>query len=155
GVTSVIVNRAVLNNTVFPIDLAPVKAVLSAQGSMIAGMIATSAGVIAVGRAHWTMLLIPVVWILQVAALIGISWVLSLVNVVLRDVQNLITLLLVMLMVASPIAYTPAMVPSSLHWVLWANPLAYFVLTYQKILVLGELPDPLQATLLVVISLGF
>jgi lipopolysaccharide transport system permease protein len=154
GVASVIVNRSVLNNTVFPIDLAPVKAVLAAQGSFIVGMLATVAGVIAVGRAHWTILLLPVVWLLQVMALIGVSWVLSLVNVVFRDLQNLITLLLVMLMIATPIAYTPAMVPSSLKAVLYFNPLAYFVLTYQRILVLGQLPDPLTAALLVGISVG-
>jgi homopolymeric O-antigen transport system permease protein len=154
GVTSVIVNRSVLNNTVFPIDLAPVKAVLAAQGSMLVGLAVTIVGVVAVGRAHWTILLAPVVWVLQVMALLGVSWILSLVNVVLRDLQNLITLLLVMLMIASPIAYTPAMVPASLHWVLLANPLAYFVVTYQRILVLGELPDPLTAALLVGVSIG-
>ena len=154
GVSSVIVNRSVLNNTVFPIDLAPVKAVLSAQGSMLVGMIATVTGVIAVGRAHWTILLLPVVWVLQVMALIGVSWVLSLVNVVLRDLQNLITLILVMLMIGSPIAYTPAMVPASLKAVLLLNPLAYFVLTYQRILVLGQLPDPITAVLLVTSSVG-
>ncbi len=154
GVTSVIVNRSVLNNTVFPIDLAPVKAVLAAQGSMLVGLVVTIAGVIAVGRAHWTILLAPLVWVLQVMALLGVSWILSLVNVVLRDLQNLITLLLVLLMIASPIAYTPAMVPASLHWVLVVNPLAYFVVTYQRILVLGEPPDPLTAALLVGVSIG-
>jgi lipopolysaccharide transport system permease protein len=154
GLASVVVNRSVLNNTVFPIDLAPVKAVLAAQGSMLVGMLATVIGVIAVGRASWTMLLLPVVWVLQVLGLIGVSWVLSLVNVVFRDLQNLITLLLVMLMIASPIVYTPAMVPTSLHFLLLVNPLAYFVLTYQRILVLGQLPDPITAILLVVSSLG-
>lgn len=154
GVSSVIVNRSVLNNTVFPIDLAPVKAVLAAQGSMLVGMVATIAGVIADGRAHWTMLFVPVVWALQVLALIGVSWFLSLINVVLRDLQNLITLLLVMLMIASPIAYTPAMVPESFKAVLWLNPLAYFVITYQRILVLGELPDATTAVVMVLVSIG-
>jgi len=154
GVSSVVVNRSVLNNTVFPIDLAPVKAVLVAQGSMLVGMIATVVGVIAVGRAHWTLLLLPIVWALQVLALIGVTWVLSLVNVVLRDLQNLITLLLVMLMIASPIAYTPEMVPSSLKALILFNPFAYFVLTYQRILVLGQLPDPTTAVLLVISSVG-
>jgi lipopolysaccharide transport system permease protein len=154
GVSSVIVNRSVLNNTVFPIDLAPVKAVISAQGSMLVGMLVTVVGVIAVGRAHWTLLLLPLVWVLQMMALIGISWFLSLVNVVLRDLQNLITLLLVMLMIASPIAYSPAMVPGSLKLVIWLNPLAYFVLTYQRILVLGQLPELVPALILVVGSIG-
>jgi lipopolysaccharide transport system permease protein len=154
GVSSVIVNRSVLNNTVFPIDLAPVKAVLASQGAMLVGMVATVGGVIAVGRAHWTILLMPVVWFLQILAMIGVAWILSLVNVVLRDMQNLITLLLVVLMIASPIAYTPAMVPASLHAVIYLNPLAYFVLTYQRLLVLGQLPDLTTGLLLVGVSLG-
>lgn len=154
GVASVVLNRSILNSTVFPIDLAPVKAVLAAQGSMIVGMIVTVAGVIAVGRAHWTLLLIPVVWALQILALIGMTWILSLVNVVLRDLQNLIGLILVILMIASPIAYTPAMVPGSLKAVILLNPLAYFVITYQRILVLGELPDVTTCAVLVAGSLA-
>ena len=154
GVSSVVLNRSILNSTVFPIDLAPVKAVLAAQGSMIVGMIVTVVGVVAIGHAHWTLLLIPVVWAFQILALIGMTWILSLINVVIRDLQNLIALMLVVLMVASPIAYTPAMVPSSLKAVILLNPLAYFVITYQRILVLGQLPDLTTALVLVLGSIA-
>ena len=44
GVTSVIANKSVLNNTVFPIDLAPVKAVLTSQATMLVGMTVTLVG---------------------------------------------------------------------------------------------------------------
>jgi lipopolysaccharide transport system permease protein len=154
AVSSVVVNRAVLNNTVFPIDLAPVKAVLAAQGSMLVGMIGTIGGVIIIGHASWTLLLVPVLWALQLMALVGLGWILSLVNVVVRDVQNLIALILVMVMVASPIAYTPAMVPASLKAIIYLNPFAYFVLTYQDIIVRGQLPDLTTALVLVAISIG-
>jgi len=153
GVGSVILNRGVLNSTVFPIDLAPVKAVLGAQGTMLVGMLGTAIGVVAVGRGSWAILLLPLVWALQVMALIGVTWIVSLVNVVFRDLQNLITLLLFVLMIASPIAYTPAMVPHSLRAIIYLNPFAYFVLTYQRILVLGQLPDPTMAVVLVASSL--
>ena len=154
GVGSVVYNRSVLNNTVFPIDLAPVKAVFAAQGSMLVGMVATTVGVIAIGKASWTLVFVPLIWALQVMALIGVNWILSLVNVVLRDLQNLITLLLVMLMVASPIAYTPAMVPGSLKLIVYLNPFAYFVLAYQDVMVRGQRPSPLTVVVLVVISVG-
>ena len=153
GVASVVVNRSILNSTVFPIDLAPVKAVLAAQGSMVVGLAVTIGGVIAVGRSHWTILFVPVIWALQITALIGVTWVLSLINVVIRDLQNLIALLLVILMVASPIAYTPSMVPASLRAVIYLNPLAYFVITYQRVLVLGQPPDLTTGALLVGSSL--
>ena len=44
GVTSVVANKAVLNNTVFPIDLAPVKAVLTSQATMLVGLTVTVIG---------------------------------------------------------------------------------------------------------------
>jgi len=154
GVGSIVVNRGVLNSTVFPIDLAPVKAVLAAQGSMLVGLVVTVIGVVAVGRATWNILFLPLIWVLQVIALIGVTWVLSLVNIVLRDLQNLVTLLLVTLMIASPIAYTPAMVPASLKLIILLNPFAYFVLTYQRVLVLGQPPDPATALVLVGSSLA-
>jgi lipopolysaccharide transport system permease protein len=46
------------------------------------------------------------------------------------------------------------MVPGALKFVIWLNPLAYFVLTYQRILVLGQLPELVPAVILVVGSLG-
>src|SRR3569833_1468548 len=44
GVSSVIANKAVLNITVFPIDLAPVKAVLGAQFTMVVGAVVVVLG---------------------------------------------------------------------------------------------------------------
>ena len=154
GVGSVVANRSVLNSTVFPIDLAPVKAVLAAQGSMLVGMTATIVGVFLIGRESWTLLLVPIVWVLQVLALIGVTWIVSLINVVVRDLQTLVNLLMVILMVASPIAYTPSMVPAALKPVILLNPLAYFVITYQHLVVLGQLPDLTTGLVLVVGSIG-
>ena len=72
GVTSVLTNKSVLNNTVFPIDLAPVKAALSAQAIMIAGLAVVLAGALLTGNAHGTLVLLPAIWALQIVWLIGV-----------------------------------------------------------------------------------
>lgn len=154
GVTSVVTSRTVWTNTVFPVDLAPPKAVLLAQASFIVGFTAILLALAITGSLHWTAVLLPVLWLLQVLALIGLAWMLSLVNLVFRDLPNVITLLLMLVMIGSPIAYTPDMVPERLRFILVINPLAYFVRAYQRALVLGEWPDPLDALGLIVISLG-
>ena len=64
--TSVLTNKSVLNNTVFPIDLAPVKAVLTAQATMVVGMAATLVGAVAIGTFSWTVVLLPAIWLLNV-----------------------------------------------------------------------------------------
>jgi lipopolysaccharide transport system permease protein len=153
GVTSVLTNKSVLNNTVFPIDLAPVKAAFSAQAIMIAGLTVVVAGAAATRNLHWTILLLPVIWALHAVWLIGVNWVLSLLNVIFRDLQNLLNAELMIMLVASPIAYTPDMVPPALRPLLAINPFAYFVVAYQQVIMLGIFPSMWHAILLVLMPL--
>jgi lipopolysaccharide transport system permease protein len=154
GVGSVIANKSVLSNVIFPIDLVPAKAVLGAQVTMAVGMLLLLAGTAATRTLTWTALLVPVLWFLYVLAVTGLVWILSLLNIVFRDLQNLVTLLLMILLIASPFAYTPEMVPDSLEWVIVLNPFAYFVIAFQKLWVLGELPSAFQAAVILVLSVG-
>ncbi len=154
GVQSVIANKSVLNNTVFPIDLAPVKAVLSAQFTMVVGLAVTLAGAFATGNVHPTLVLLPVLWGLNIIWLIGVNWLISLLNVIFRDLQNLISSVLMVMLVASPIAYTPDMVPSTLRILLAFNPFAYFVVAYQQVIMLGIWPSIGHIIVLLVMSIG-
>jgi len=88
-------------------------------------------------------------------ALIGAAWILSLLNVVLRDLTHGIQLVLVLMLIASPIAYTPQMVPSHLKVILALNPFAYYVVAYQELIVLGQIPTPVQMTGLLLTSILF
>lgn len=141
GVSSVVSNKSVLNNTVFPIDLAPVKAALSSQVVMVAGLAVVIVGAVATGNVHPTIVLLPAIVLLHLVWLIGLNWMLSLMNVIFRDLQNMLTAVLMMMLVASPIAYTPDMVPSSLRLLLAVNPFAHFVVAYQQVIMLGIVPS--------------
>jgi len=154
GVTSVLADKALLTNTVFPIDLLPIKAVLTSQLIMGIGMLVVLAGVAFSGGLAWTVVLLPVLWLAQAMTMAGLNWVLSLLNIVFRDLQNFIGAALMMLLVVSPIAYTPTMVPSQLRLLVTLNPFAYFVIGYQKILVLGQVPSGAECTTLLVLSVG-
>jgi lipopolysaccharide transport system permease protein len=153
GVPSVVANRSVLSNTVFPIDLVPAKAVLGSQGVMVVGLAIVLVGAALTGRLAWTVLLLPVVWLLHVGAVLGVLWVLTLVNVVFRDLQSVLNVFLMLMLIASPIAYTPAMVPEKLRLLLRLNPFSYLVTAYQSILVLGSLPTAGNCLVLVLGSL--
>lgn len=154
GVTSVMSNKAVLNNTVFPIDLAPVKSVITSQAVIAIGMPLVVIGAFLTGRVHLTILLLPVVWALNVLWLVGVTWIISLLNVIFRDLQNLLTAVLMIMLVASPFAYTPDMVPQTLKPILALNPFAYFVVAYQQVILLGIFPSVGHSLVLVVMSVG-
>lgn len=154
GIGSVVANKAVLSNTVFPIDLAPVKAVLMAQAPMVVGMSAATVGSIATGKISPLIVMLPFVWLLMIMALIGTVWIISLLNVIVRDLQNAIGAILMILLIASPISYTPDQVPHGLQLLLALNPLAYFIVAFQEAIVLGFKPSIGHAIGLVVLSLG-
>jgi lipopolysaccharide transport system permease protein len=154
SVASVTSNTAMLSNSVYPIDLLPARAVLTAQPVMAVGLAVIVVGDLLIGHLSWTIILVPVVWALQILGLFGIAWLLALFNVVFRDLQNLIAVVLMVLLVASPIAYTPDAVPNSVRLLIYLNPFAYFVIAYQRLLVIGELPTPFEGAMLVVCALG-
>lgn len=154
GVGSVVASKAVLNSTVFPIELVPAKAVLSAQGTMMAGLAVILVGGWLVGTLGWPAVALPLLLVLHALGLLGLVWVLSLLNVVFRDLANLANLVLMVLLVGSPIAYTPAMVPAALKPFIYLNPLAHVLTAYQDLLVMGRLPSPGQVAVLLALCLG-
>jgi lipopolysaccharide transport system permease protein len=156
GVSSVVANRAVLANTVFPIDLVPVKAVVLAQVTMITGLVVVLVAATFLGQLRATALLFPVIWLLHVLFLIGLLWMLSLINIVFRDLQNFVSVILMFLMIASPIAYTPEMVPAGMKLLITLNPIAYYIIAYQDIIVFGRVPGvQLWLSLIAMSSLTF
>jgi lipopolysaccharide transport system permease protein len=154
GANSVVANRSLLTNTVFPIDLAPVRAVLAAVPILLVGTGMVIVGSAVAGRTDWPLVLLPLVMALQVLSLIGVTWFLSLLTVVARDFQYVLAVLMLVLLVASPIAYTTDMIDGPVRILIYVNPLAWFVLAYQKILVLGESPAPIHWAGLVLAGLG-
>lgn len=153
GTSSISGNKSLLLNTVFPAELITIRTVLAAQTSFIAGMIMLLAATAYYGTPSPLMFLIPVLMLLQIGFLIGISWFLSLLSLALKDIQQIIIILIMLLMVISPIAYTLDMAPPELLFVVWANPFSYFIVTYQTIIVLGELPPAFVLSVTVVMGI--
>jgi lipopolysaccharide transport system permease protein len=140
GTTALSADREVLLNTVFPPELVPVREVAASLVTLAIGVGIICAVGLFLGKISLTWLLVPVVLILLVMFLMGLTWILSLANLVLKDIQQLLTYVTIVLIVVSPIAYTPDMLPSALQVLIYFNPIAYFILFLQSLIVLGTLP---------------
>lgn len=154
GVPSVAANSQLVKNTLFPIELIPVKAVFTSQVTPLVGTGFLLLTLIILGRLSWWSLLLPVAWGLQLMMSIGIVWILSSLNVFLRDIQNIINVVVLMLMMITPIAYPVDMIPSGLRAFLGLNPLYYVVVTYQDLLMNGRFPRGWVFWIFLGLSLG-
>jgi lipopolysaccharide transport system permease protein len=140
GVGSITANAHLVKNTLFPIDLIPVKAALSAQCTQLGGTVLLLIALAALHKLSWFALWLVPIWMCQIAFTVGLLWILSSLNIYIRDLQNIISVIIMILMMITPIAYTPDMVPAGLRPFLRLNPLYYLISAYQECLMLGRTP---------------
>lgn len=140
GVGAVTSNRTLIKNTLFPIAMIPVKTVLAGQTVQLAGTMLLLVALLLVGRLSLWIFWVPVIWMLQLLFMCGLVWILSSLAVFFRDLQYMIATLILLLMMVSPIAYTPDMLPEGIRPLLWYNPLSHMIICYQDVLMLHRFP---------------
>ena len=154
GATALSRDRQVLLNTVFPSELLPVRSTLIASASLPVGLAIVVVATFIWGKPSPTLLLVPAIVIMQFMFQCGLAWILSLITLVLRDIQFALQYIVMMLMIVTPIAYTQDMAPRPVKILMYGNPLAYYVIANQDLIVHGVLPQPIFLVALVVISFG-
>lgn len=154
GTTSLSVQRDVLLNTVFPAELVPLRAVLVSFTSASVGLVIIIFVVPFFGQPSPWIVLVPFIMAMLLLFVIGLVWVLSLANLVFPDIQQMLSYLMMVLLITSPIAYTPSMLPPGFSVLIWLNPLSYFVLSLQSVVVSGVFPPVAAIAGCVVLGLG-
>lgn len=139
----VVDNPNFVKKVVFPVE---VLAVASLGSSLLYAL--TGLGVVLIGAAmfvqapSWTVLLLPVVVLPMLLWSLGLAWVLSSLSVFLRDVGNVVGIVVgQMLFYLTPVLYPVANLPEDLRWVAWMNPLTAVIEGSRRVLLFGELPD--------------
>ena len=69
---------------------------------------------IVAGTLSWTVLLLPPLLLVQFVLMAGIAWITAAANVFMRDVENIVGVLLTLVFYCTPIFYSIATVPESL-----------------------------------------
>jgi len=77
---------------------------------------------------------------LQFFFMTGIAWLLSTLAVYLRDVRQVVGLVLTLWMFLTPIVYPATMVPEQFRWLLSLNPMSYVVEAYRASVLDHQLP---------------
>lgn len=140
GTPSVVANRALLRNTLFPIELVVARDVVVGHVTMGLGMMLVWLATLYNGHLYWTHLLVPVVYLFQILMTIGLVWMTATLTVFFRDLQQATPIIILFLMLVSPIGYTDSMVPERMRGLLNFNPLAWLMRIYRDCLLNNTVP---------------
>lgn len=140
GTLSLVANRGLLRNTLFPVELVVAKDVLVGHASMGLGMLLVWGGCIYGGHFHLSHLAFPLIFLLQIVLVLGLVWITATLTVFFRDLQQATPIIILFLMLVSPIAYTHDMVPDRVKPMLDFNPLARLMHLYRSVFLDGLFP---------------
>ena len=164
--TSISTNAGLIKKVMFPAEALPVVVVLShlvhfalAIPILLTAILAFAA----LGKftLTWTMLLAPLLMVLQTMFVAGIALTVSSASVLFRDLRDIVANLMQLGFFATPIIYLIDNIESrALRAMLRVNPMTPFVVAYQDVFFFGRLPN-LSDTILILfyafgsLTLGF
>jgi len=99
------------------------------------------------------MLWLPLLIGINLAFALGIGLLLGVLNVFVRDVAQVMTVVLQLLFWLTPIVYMPSIIPDRLRAVLEFNPMMHMVVAFQSVILYGRAPG--MAGLIVMASTSF
>ncbi len=143
GSTSLTDNRGLLDKVIFPAEVLPAVSVLTAGVTEIIGLVllAVFASFFGIHPSAW-LLFLPVIVLLRIVLSLGLGWLVSVLNVFVNDLGQILGLLLLTLMFITPIFYPVEAVPEGMIWLVKLNPLYYVVTAYRAVILHTQNPLP-------------
>ncbi|MBQ4856520.1 ABC transporter permease [Rhodanobacter sp. B2A1Ga4] len=87
------------------------------------------------------VLWLPLLIVINLAFSLGLGLILGVLNVFIRDVAQVMTVVLQLLFWLTPIVYMPNIIPERLRVVLEFNPMMHMVAAFQSVILYGRSPD--------------
>jgi len=97
---------------------------------------------------------LPLILLLSVIFATGYVLLLSAITVFVRDVHHFIEAIARVLFWITPIFYLANDTTGILERIIWYNPFTYFIVSYQDILYLGDIPDMFQLGVCCILSVA-
>ena len=142
GIISILSNADIIKKVFFPRIILPISSVTSALVNFFISCIIILVFCIFGGVGISASLLwLPLVALIQYVMLLGFTFILSAIEMYMRDIEHIVNFVLAMAFYATPILYTPDIFPNNLSWILKINPMAYLVNAYRDIFLYHQNPS--------------
>lgn len=141
GTSSIVASGHLITKSMFPAHILPAVSVITNLINFLLSIPILLVFMWALGvKFYSTLLLVPVLVIVQCVFLYGATLALGALNVHFRDVQHIVGNLLTFLFFLCPIIYPVETVPERFRFTLDYNPLALITSFYHKLVLDGALP---------------
>lgn len=142
GVPSLVSNIGLVTKASFPKEILPMAQVVSALADCAVASLVFLGLLGMYGlRVHATVAWLPLLLAIQLALVLGVTLMLSAVNVRYRDIRFIVPLGIQVWMFASPVIYPATLVPAGWRAAYDLNPMVGLLEAYRMVLIAGRSPS--------------
>lgn len=154
--SSLLEQKNLITKTVFPAEVVPVSIFLSSLiHHAIALVLAIGAVLIVQGTFSPMIAFLPVYMLLIGMLAIGLGWIVSSLNVYVRDTAQVVTVILTLWFWMTPIFISEEFVPPKFRFLIAMNPLSFLVRAYRDRLLSTKFPDVGELAIIAAYAVGF
>lgn len=142
GCNCIWINGGIIKKVYFPREILPISVVAAGLVNFLISCIIILIFLLFGGIGFSIQLLwLPLIAIIQSLFSLGLLFILSAINVYIRDIEYLVAFIINLLFYATPILYTVDMFPKTIRWVLYLNPLSHLIDAYRSIFYYQTMPN--------------
>ncbi|MFM2164865.1 MAG: hypothetical protein RL325_1302 [Planctomycetota bacterium] len=137
--------RSLVRQVVFPIEVLPARAVAASIVPWAVGTAVSLSVALAATGPKPTMLLLPLLWLVQAAGMLGICYLVASAGAGIRDLREIVAIVANLGLYAGPMLLLPqtiASLPGAVQWVIDLNPFSHMAWCYHDTVILGEFAHP-------------
>ena len=155
GTNTFLVNAGIIKKVYFPREILPISVVTSQLVNFLISTIIILAFVLFSGMGISKYILFyPVILLIQYIFSIGVAFIVSSATVFLRDLEHLISIAMMMLFYATPIAYSADTIPANFSFIITLNPMAHILNAYRDIFYYQRMPELQTLAIIFAISVA-
>lgn len=142
GTNCIIYNENLIKKVYFPREILPISIVTSGMVNFLISCLIILIFVLIGGLGlSWHLLFLPLIVLIQYIVTLAFVFLLSAINVYVKDVEYLVIFFINMAFYATPILYSSTMFSGWFLWIFRLNPMAHLINAYRDIFYVHQIPQ--------------
>jgi lipopolysaccharide transport system permease protein len=126
-------NTEIVKQVIYPIETLPLTNLLVGSFGGLVNLVVLLVMFLMVGHLRWTLIFLPLPIFFLLLFILGISWMFSVTGVLLKDLREIVTVILMLMVYFSPVIVSDSMVGGSLWQIIMLNPLSHIIICFRDI----------------------
>lgn len=134
-------NTNYVKKVIFPLEILPVVSLVSAMFHTMVSIIVLFLALLYLGGMPWTVVFLPIVLFPLVMFSAGVGWFLAAVGVYVRDVSQVMGVVVTLLLFGSTVFFPLSHIPEKYQIFILLNPLTYIIEQSRAVAIYGQMPE--------------